>query len=130
MISADNIAPYVVADPARAADIALGRDVEKAAGKVEELFLNELLKVMFQNTELAKQKVVSDFLPVFTMEISKAMSERGIGLKDFFLNSPAFRLAVERGGGAKTPVQGKAEGPAPEERQSVMKLGAYERAGK
>jgi hypothetical protein len=92
-----NIAPYVSTDVAQAGNIAISGDVAQAARQVEEVFLNELLKVMLQSTELAKEKVVSDFLPVFTMEISKEITKRGIGLQEFLLNSPSFANSVGRG---------------------------------
>jgi Rod binding domain-containing protein len=100
----NNITPYtnIAADTAQAGNIVNSGDVQKAARQVEEVFLNELLKIMFQNTELGKDQVISTYLPVFTMEMSKSISKRGMGMQDFFMRSPSFTASVERGMGKKT----------------------------
>jgi Rod binding domain-containing protein len=72
-------------------------DLTKAAGQVEEVFLNELLKTMFQNTELSKGKEISGFLPYITAEISKSLSQKGIGIKEFFMKGPAFDNMLQKG---------------------------------
>jgi Rod binding domain-containing protein len=77
-------------------------DVRKAARQVEEVFLNELLKSMFQNTELAKDKVISGYLPVITAEVSKSISGRGIGIQDFLMRSPAFNIMAAKGRDSKS----------------------------
>jgi len=124
----DNITPYanLAAETAQAGNIAQSGDVREAARRVEEVFLNELLKVMFQNTELGKQKVVSDFLPVFTSEMSKSLSKRGVGLQDFFLNSPAFNAAVERSSGRKPQAVSKDSGAELRMPNWKMNIRAYE----
>jgi len=91
--------PYINIEAAevRAGRNNLDRQVGKAAKQVEEVFLNELLKSMFQNTELGKDKVISNYLPIFTAEISKSLSKRGIGIQEFFMKSAAFSSMVEKG---------------------------------
>jgi Rod binding domain-containing protein len=69
-------------------------DVRKAAGHVEEVFLNELLKTMFQNTDLAKDKIISGYLPYITAEVSKSLVQRGIGIQEFLTRSQSFNNLV------------------------------------
>lgn len=80
----------------------LGRisDPDKAGRQVEQVFLGELLKNMLENTEFGKDKMVSNYMPYITSEISKSLSERGIGIHDFLMRSPSFRdMVTENKGG-------------------------------
>jgi Rod binding domain-containing protein len=76
-------------------------DPLKAAKQVEVVFLNELLKNMLENTDFGKDKMVSDYLPYITTEISKSLSERGIGIHDFLMRSPSFRNMVTESGSSE-----------------------------
>ena len=89
--------------PAINADKVKQGDAQKAARQVEEVFLNELFKCMFQNTELAKDKVVSSYLPVITAELSKSISSRGIGIQDFLIKNQAFNIAAGKGTNSQSP---------------------------
>jgi Rod binding domain-containing protein len=88
--------PAAVAERAKNAPVTL-TDTAKAARQVEEVFLNEMLKSMFQTTELAKDSGISDYLPFITSEVSKAISKRGVGIQEFLMKSPAFNLMVKQG---------------------------------
>jgi Rod binding domain-containing protein len=128
VIKLNNITPYtnIAADSAQAGRMVNKGDVEKAARQVEEVFLNEILKVMFQNTEFSKEKVVSDYLPVFTMEISKSISmNRGIGLQDFLIKSPSFNMSVEKGMGRKSDTALQDSGAALRAPDWSMNIRAY-----
>jgi len=70
------------------------KEPKEAAKQVEQVFLNELLKNMLENTEFGKDKIVSDYMPYITSEISKTLSERGIGIHEFLLRSPSFRNMI------------------------------------
>jgi Rod binding domain-containing protein len=73
-------------------------ETAKAAKQVEEAFLNELLKTMFQNTELAKGDVTGDYLPFITEELSKSIaSQKGIGIQEFLMKSPTFNILIGKG---------------------------------
>ena len=103
MITSSDIMSY----PTPAESIKIGQDKKadpgKAARQVEVVFLNELLKNMLENTDFGKDKMVSDYLPYITTEISKALSERGIGIHDFLMRSPSFRnMVTESGSTAST----------------------------
>jgi Rod binding domain-containing protein len=128
VIKLDNIATYtnITADAAQAGNLVKAAEVGKAARQVEEVFLNELLKTMFQNTELAKEKVISDYLPVFTMEMSKSLSKKGIGLQDFFINSPSFNISVEKGMGRKAATVSQGTGTDLRMPNWNMNIRAYE----
>jgi Rod binding domain-containing protein len=98
VIKLNNTMPYLNTDAASGLSTRAGNtDISKAASQVEEVFLNELLKSMFQNTELAKDKIIGNYLPYITAEVSKSLSKRGIGIKEFFMRSPAFNMMVEKG---------------------------------
>jgi Rod binding domain-containing protein len=86
-------------DASKAKSLQSGQaEVAKAARQVEEAFLNELLKTMFQNTELAKGDVTGDYLPFITGEMSKSIaSQRGIGIQEFLMKSPSFNIFVGKG---------------------------------
>ncbi|MGO9016489.1 MAG: hypothetical protein ACLQF0_16075 [Dissulfurispiraceae bacterium] len=77
-------------------------DAKTAAKQVETEFLNELLRVMMENTSFGQDRTVSTFLPVITSEISKSLAVRGIGLADFFLkNESTFKtINTEKGDSA------------------------------
>jgi Rod binding domain-containing protein len=70
------------------------KDPKEAAKQVEQVFLNELLKNMFENTEFGKDKLVSSYMPYITSEISKSLSERGVGIHEFLMKNPTFRNMV------------------------------------
>lgn len=128
MIKLDNITPYtnIAADSAQAGNLVKRGDVKEAARRVEEIFLNELLKSMFQNTELSKEKGISDYLPVFTMEMSKSITKRSIGLQDFLMRSPAFNITIEKGMGRKPAVLSESSGAALRMPNANMNIRAYE----
>jgi Rod binding domain-containing protein len=60
-------------------------DLKTASKQVEELFMNELLRTMLEQTSIGQDRTVSTFLPAITSELAKSMAERGIGLGDFLL---------------------------------------------
>ena len=95
----------IMSYPTLAESVKTGQDKKadplKAAKQVEVVFLNELLKNMLENTEFGKDKMVSDYLPYITTEISKSLSERGIGIHDFLMRSPSFRNMVTESGSAE-----------------------------
>jgi Rod binding domain-containing protein len=128
VIKLDNITPYtnIAADSAQTGKLVNSGDVKEAARRVEEIFLNELLKTMFQNTELSKEKGISDYLPVFTMEMSKSISKRSIGLQDFLMRSPAFKITVEKGMGRKAEAASTDSGAAFGKPNGNMNIRAYE----
>jgi len=71
-------------------------DPQKAAKQVEQVFLGELLKLMFDNTEVGKGQMVSGYMPLVTSEVAKALSDRGIGFHEFLMKSPQFSNMVTR----------------------------------
>jgi Rod binding domain-containing protein len=71
-------------------------DPQKAAKQVEQVFLGELLKVMFDNTEVGKGQMVSGYMPIVASEVAKALSDRGIGFHDFLMRNPQFSNMVTR----------------------------------
>ena len=89
------------------------KDPGKAAKQVEVVFLNELLKNMLENTEFGKDKMVSNYMPCITSEISKTLAERGIGIHDFLMKSPSFRNMVGESASADSAGKGaiKPKGP-------------------
>jgi murein DD-endopeptidase MepM/ murein hydrolase activator NlpD len=56
------------------------------AKQIETLFLNEFLKIMFEQTSFGQDKTVSTYLPFITSQIAESLSEggRGIGIGEFF----------------------------------------------
>ncbi|MBF0558732.1 MAG: hypothetical protein HQL08_08130 [Nitrospirae bacterium] len=63
-------------------------DLKAASKQIEGLFINEMMRIMMEQTSVGQDKTISTFLPVITSEVSKSMAERGIGLGDFlFRNS-------------------------------------------
>lgn len=66
-------------------------DPQTFAKDIERVFLNELLKVMLEQTELGKNKTISTYLPVFTEQMAKDFSQKGIGISEFFLNNPGVQ---------------------------------------
>jgi len=71
-------------------------DPQKAAKQVEQVFLAQLLKVMFDNTEVGKGQMVSGYMPLVTSEVAKALSDRGIGFHEFLMRNPQFTNMVTR----------------------------------
>jgi Rod binding domain-containing protein len=62
-------------------------DAVTASKQMESVFLNELLRIMMEQTSFGQDRTVSVFLPAITSEISKSLAERGIGLGDFFMKN-------------------------------------------
>jgi Rod binding domain-containing protein len=91
------------------------KDPDKAAKQVEVVFLNELLKNMLENTEFGKDKMVSNFMPCITSEISKTLAERGIGIHDFLMKSPSFRNMVGENASADSAGNGAVKPKVPDE---------------
>lgn len=60
------------------------KDVNKLSKDAETLFINEFVKVMMDQTSFAKDRVVGNYMPFITSEISKFMAEKGIGVGGFF----------------------------------------------
>ncbi|MDX9714397.1 MAG: M23 family metallopeptidase [Dissulfurispiraceae bacterium] len=71
-------------------------DPKAFAKDLEKVFLNELLKVMLEQTEFGKNKEVSMYLPVFTEEMSKDFAEKGIGIGEFFINNPGIQKLFQK----------------------------------
>ncbi|HMK42649.1 MAG TPA: hypothetical protein VK445_00765 [Dissulfurispiraceae bacterium] len=72
---------------------------EVAARQVETLFLNELLKVMFEKTSFGKGKTVSALMPVITGHIADSLVERGIGISEFILKNQSMHASSRSGSG-------------------------------
>jgi len=83
-------------DSANVAGMDKNTDPQKAAKQVEQVFLGELLKVMFDNTEIGKGQMVSGYMPVVASEVAKALSNRGIGLHEFLMRTPQFSNMVTK----------------------------------
>ncbi len=68
-------------------------DPKVIAKQVENVFLNEFLKVMMEQTSFGKDRVISTYMPYITAEIAKDIADnRGIGIGEFFLKgSDALR---------------------------------------
>ncbi|OGW21986.1 MAG: hypothetical protein A2X55_12780 [Nitrospirae bacterium GWB2_47_37] len=69
-------------------------DPKVIAKQVENVFLNEFLKVMMEQTSFGKDRVISTYMPYITAEIAKDIADnRGIGIGEFFLKgSDALRV--------------------------------------
>jgi Rod binding domain-containing protein len=65
-------------------------DIKKVAKEMESLFIYELMKVMRETTETmsSDNKGLGNetYTGIFDMEISKVMSEKGIGIQDAIVN--------------------------------------------
>ncbi len=72
---------------------------------VEKVFLNELLKVMLQETEFGKDRTVSMYLPVFTEEMAKGFAEKGVGIGEFFLNNPGVQKLFQESAPDNTSIK-------------------------
>ena len=94
MNTLNNMMYYPNLDESVRAGLGKNSDPDKAAKQVEQVFLGELLKNMLENTEFGKEKMVSSYMPYITGEIAKTLSERGIGIHEFLMKSPAFRDMV------------------------------------
>ena len=61
-------------------------DIKKVAREMESLFINELMKVMRETSEAmsSDHKGLGNetYTGMFDMEVSRVMSERGIGIQD------------------------------------------------
>ena len=72
-------------------------DQKVIAKQVETVFLNELLKLIMEQSSLGKDKNFSNYLPFVTAEMSKDLAEKGIGVGDFFLRGTSMtRLTTEK----------------------------------
>lgn len=63
-------------------------DPKAMAKEVETIFLNEILKVLLEQTSIGKDKVVSTYLPLITTEIAGSLAERGTGVGEFVTKKP------------------------------------------
>jgi Rod binding domain-containing protein len=79
-----------VSGSAKSGGINAASSPKEAAKQVETIFLNEIMRVMMEQTSFGKDRTVSSFLPVITSEISKSIVERGIGVGEFFLRGKVF----------------------------------------
>jgi Rod binding domain-containing protein len=86
----------ILMDSVKMSSLDKNMDPSKAAKQVEQVFLGELLKVMFDNTEVGKGEMVSGYMPVIASEIAKALSDRGTGFQDFLLRGPQFSNMVTK----------------------------------
>lgn len=59
------------------------------AKQIETVFLNEFLRIMMEQTSFGKDRTVSTYMPYITSEIASSITERGIGVSDFFLRTPS-----------------------------------------
>ncbi|KAF0178979.1 MAG: peptidase family M23/M37 domain protein [Nitrospirae bacterium] len=83
-----------------------GQDPAVAAKKVETIFLNEFLKVMFGQTSFAKNKTIGSFLPVITGHMAESLAERGLGFGDLLIkNQESMKSTGD--GRAGSPVSGQ-----------------------
>jgi murein DD-endopeptidase MepM/ murein hydrolase activator NlpD len=64
-------------------------DPKVMAKQIETVFLNEFLRIMMEQTSFGKDGTVSTYMPYITSEIAKSITERGIGVGDFFLRTPS-----------------------------------------
>jgi len=70
--------------------------LKTASKQMETLFLNEVMRIMLEQTSIGQDKTISIFLPVITSEISKSMAERGIGIGEFLMkNTPDVQSGTE-----------------------------------
>ncbi|MFQ3574233.1 MAG: M23 family metallopeptidase [Thermodesulfovibrionales bacterium] len=58
-------------------------DPQVVSKQIEKVFLNELLKTLFESTELGKNRTIGPYIPIFASEMSDMFSERGIGVGEF-----------------------------------------------
>ncbi|TAN44295.1 MAG: hypothetical protein EPN22_07355 [Nitrospirae bacterium] len=63
------------------------KDIKSLSKDAETLFINEFVKVMMEQTSFGKDKVVGNYMPFITSEVSKFMAEKGIGVGGFFMRS-------------------------------------------
>lgn len=89
----------------RAQELNKKSDPSAFAKDIEKVFLNELLKVMLQETEFGKDRTVSMYLPVFTEEMAKDFAEKGVGIGEFFLNNPGVQKLFQNGDADKAPIK-------------------------
>lgn len=79
----------VLEPPAPNADIKMpdSSDTKAVAKEFETIFLNEFLKKVMEQTALGKDKILSAYVPLITLDVSKALAERGIGVGEFLSKS-------------------------------------------
>ncbi len=88
-----------------------GQDPATVAKKVETVFLNEFLKVMFEQTSFAKSKTIGSFLPVITGHIADSLAERGVGFGDIMMKNQSV-IEKRRDVPVSPPVSGHLPDPA------------------
>jgi len=64
--------------------------IKELSKKIETLFLSELLKIMLSDTSFGKEKTISTYMTVLLPEIAGMMSERGVGIGNFFNRKSKF----------------------------------------
>ncbi len=78
-------------------------DAKTASKQIETVFLNELLRIMMEQTSFGKDETVSTYLPAITSELSKSLAERGgIGVANFILKGNGlarYKIENRRSGG-------------------------------
>ncbi len=105
MLQADKLAGWQVGKPtdvpAQPATQGAGKsDATIAAKQIETVFLNELMRIMMEQTSFGQDRTVSTFLPAITSELSTSLAERGgIGLGDFFLKGNGLQTIDQKTGG-------------------------------
>lgn len=60
------------------------------AKEIETVFMNQFVKAMMDQTSFAKDKVINNYMPFITSEISRTIAERGMGIGDFFMRNPVL----------------------------------------
>lgn len=85
-------------------------DPKVMAKQIETVFLNEFLRIMMEQTSFGKDRTVSTYMPYITSEIARSITERGIGVSDFFLKTP---LAGIRDAKSGTKAHGLEQNPLP-----------------
>ncbi len=88
-----------------------GQDPAAVAKKVETVFLNEFLKVMFEQTSFAKNKTIGSFLPTITAHIADSLAERGVGFGDIMMKNQSV-IEKRRDFPVRPPVSGQLPDPA------------------
>lgn len=68
---------------------------EAMSKQIEKVFLNELLKTLFESTELGKNKTIGPYIPIFASEMSDMFSERGIGVGEFLTRVERLKKGKE-----------------------------------
>lgn len=85
-------------------------DPKVMAKQIETVFLNEFLRIMMEQTSFGKDRTVSTYMPYITSEIARSITERGIGVSDFFLKTPLAGIQDAKSG---TTAHGLEQNPLP-----------------